>query len=219
MANENLKVNSKTDILEFKRKHNNLVDKVGEMAVDAVESVEELELSGDLSVTGNANVSGNVAISGDANIDGNITGDSIIENMSGYSVELVEVTGYTFEPIYAGAVKNGNKLTLVFAWNYTRTEDATNLNPYVIKFKVPSSIADKLYTTLVGGSPVLDIKTLYGFSTLGVNIAISSWTEKGINEVMLQLGTGNMVQDTKYYIRYEVTFLLSDNLIPEQQGD
>lgn len=152
----------------------------------------------------------------DVNATGKVSGNEIIENMSGYSVNLLSPAGYTIEGVYAGAVKNGNKLTLVLAFNITKTSDATDPAPYVVYFGVPSAIANKLYPTQIGVNNVLDAQTLRAYSSLTVGIDFDVWLEKSSNTLMLQVLAENLVEDTKYFVRYEGTFLLSDNLIPQE---
>ena len=51
---------------------------------------------------------------GNIDVGGEITGNEIVEKMSGYSVENIS---NNWTPTYISAVKNGNKLTIVFCGN------------------------------------------------------------------------------------------------------
>ena len=144
-----------------------------------------------------------------------IKGDEIIENMEGYSFAAITVTGYTFDYIYAGAVKNGNKLTLVLCLNITKDENADNPNPYIGKFTVPSDILAKLYPVEIGGNPVLDTQMVKAYKGIADGTTMESWLEKSSVDLPLQVNTSNLTLDVSYFYRYEVTFLLSDNLIPQ----
>ena len=132
---EDLKVNSNTDILEFKRKFNLFVS-----------NYDKGEFDGDFEITGDLDVGGDVEITGDLEIKGSLVGaesqiasavssyisehpfapemlegqdvdcdeltaNSIIEKMSGYTAAAYTETGWTIEPVYVAVVKTGNKIT------------------------------------------------------------------------------------------------------------
>ena len=150
-----------------------------------------------------------------ANFTGSITAPSIIENMSGYSAELSTKTNLTIENIYTGAVKNGNKLTLVIALNLTRTGDVGS--GQVISISIPSDVGAKLYPVNVGGNDILDAKKINALTTFYTGVNLSSFIGKASNTLLqLFIATGelnsNLELNTKYYYRYEATFLLSNNL-------
>ena len=151
-----------------------------------------------------------------ANFTGAITSPSIIEEMSGYSFNKgSELTGITREFVYAGGVKNGNKLTLVLALNITRTATVSNNLP-LGQFYMPSDIMGKLYPTNVGGYNFLDNKVIPAFSDHYTKEDIFCFVQKiGSSYVFLQAdpsALNNLTLNTKYYLRYEITFLLSENL-------
>lgn len=160
--------------------------------------------------------------SGNVNIDGTlnatkVTGNEIVESMNNYSFAKQTPTGFTLEYVYAGIVKNGNKLTAVIAMNITRTDtipDATNVG----RFNIPSAVSAKLYPVQIGGYNVLDMHKVNASSD-GINFSeLLSRVYKGNNEfsIFLTATTLNtLTLNTKYFVRYEVTFLLSDNLASE----
>ena len=149
---------------------------------------------------------------------GAITGDSIIENMTGYSFDAVSTPAWT--PVYAGACKNGNKVTFVVFGTFTKQAD----QGYIYgNFTIPSDVGSKLYPTTVGSlETVLDnreilvgdlsaIDTFYKVNglILKTNNTTIQFQLRGITSV------GNIPDNTQAYFRYESTFLLSDNLIPQ----
>lgn len=153
-------------------------------------------------------------ISGQA-FTGAITSPSIIEDMgSDYGIELLAESVY-FQTNYAGAVKNGNKLTLVLAGTFTRTaETPANIAPCY--FLIPKNVADKLFSNSLGA---LDNKqvlfmdsTTSGVSKFARIIKASSVTPDIARLLVTFYGVNSLTIGTPYEFRYEVTFLLSDNL-------
>lgn len=150
-----------------------------------------------------------------ANFTGDITAPSIIENMSGYSFSPVGTpVNTTREFVYAGVVKNGNKLTLVVALNLTNTTGTQDSAVNIGKFAIPSAVMQKLYPVQIGVYNFLAISKAQLYAThnadpLNINIAC----EKGTSTIEFTAWKiDNLVQNTKYYLRFEFTFLLSDNL-------
>lgn len=156
--------------------------------------------------------------SGNVNIAGNFTADSIIENMSGYSFSGAPTSDAerNIEMVYAGIVKNGNKLTCVIALNITRVATITSTLT-LGAFSIPADVASKLFPTNIAGYNVLALahgKAVEDFTGNGEDLTASFF--KGTNAFYggcystAQLN--NLTLNTKYYFRAEVTFLLSDNL-------
>lgn len=143
------------------------------------------------------------------------------EPMSGYLFNLYEpVENLTLTPVYAGAVKNGNKLTLVFACTLTRTGDVPLSNIYLGRFNVPSDVYAKLYPARVGSYDYLDNKVINSWDSDITFKPVSSFCLKGgDNRVILVANpqpVNELTLNVAYYYRYEVTFLLSDNLVSEE---
>lgn len=149
---------------------------------------------------------------GNVNVAGNFTADSIIENMSGYSFEKTTApANVTLNYAFAGVVKNGNKITFVWALEYTRT-DVSSGDMNLGTFNMPLSVLAKLYpvkNTWLSMDKVYvaddynsgkDLTALVAKSTLYNNISAYIY---GLNTLDL---------NKTYYIRYEKTFLLSENL-------
>lgn len=149
---------------------------------------------------------------GNVNITGNFTADSIIENMSGYSFTK-RTEDLTWEAIYAGCVKNGNKLTFVVFGKITAPNATWGRLCY---FSIPSIVASKLYPYTIGGANVLDNRKLdFTLSSSRNTIVEGKYLiEKvGYGGVYFQLeNLDNLTQGEEYYFRIEQTFLLSDNL-------
>ena len=140
-----------------------------------------------------------------------ITGDSIIENMSGYSFTPSTAANITTEVIYAGAVKNGNKLTLALAVNVTASTTLTGTKPIGV-FTVPVAIASKLIPSQVGLYYFLDNRILGAFDSYQSAVECLGYIDKSDNSLGFGIKVDNLVAETKYFIRYEATFLLSDSL-------
>lgn len=150
--------------------------------------------------------------SGNVNIAGNLTADSIIENMSGYSYNSMADADINLEIIYVGAVKNGNKLTLVLSANLTKIVETSS--KYLIEFYIPSVVGQKLFTTQVGSLNLLDVKEGFAYESSSQPTRFSLQLRK-ISNSTLRLGSNdiaNLVVGTKYFMRYEATFLLSPSL-------
>ena len=146
-----------------------------------------------------------------------IKGDEIIENMSGYSFSIDESTGTTKDVLFAGVVKTGNKITFVISIDITKTSASTDMNPLVGEFTIPEKIYNKLIPSQVGLYNFLDNRVLQAFSsnTSSVN-SIAYVVKSSSNVITFVSGITNCVNDTKYHLRYECTFLLSENLAPQE---
>ena len=151
----------------------------------------------------------------DISATGNITAPSIIETMSGYSLISQTPTGLTLSPVYAGAVKNGNKLTLVFAVDITRTTNLTGSYSNVILFNVPEAIRDKLYPKEINSIAVLSASKVLAIDSSAVAHDVYCIGAKHTFGVIFRLSNSdlnNLTQDEAHYVRIETTFLLSDSL-------
>lgn len=153
---------------------------------------------------------------GNVNINGNLTANSIIENMAGYAFSFANEYGYTYENVYVGAVKNGNKLTLVCAFNITRTEDDPTGNITIGNFTIPSAVGVKLYSTTVGQYSYLANQIVVAWKEAWESVELKSVYYKNSNtDLSLRLidPSSDLTKNTKYYIRCEVTFTLSNSLV------
>lgn len=151
---------------------------------------------------------------GNVNISGNLTANSIIENMSGYTADVKPSTeDTTVTPVYYGVVKNGNKITFVCACKLTKVGSTENFCPVI--FTIPGPISDQLYPVTIGGQTALDFKNLNCNSNIFNAVTNIAWISKpAYKKVQFNISTTNLVANTEYYVRYEATFLLSDPLNP-----
>lgn len=165
--------------------------------------------------TGNINISGNITATGSISAPA-ITGDSIIENMSGYSATMLTVAGYSLEKVYIGAVKNGNKLTVVFAFNITKTDnDLAPVYASYFEMTLPPSVMAQLHPVTISGGQYLDNKVIPAFSSEFAYQQTNMYITKQPTSIRLG-GTNNksvLDLNKKYYCRYEATFLLSNSLV------
>ena len=139
----------------------------------------------------------------------------VVEVMEGYSFapEYVSGTAFDIGVTYAGAVKNGNKLTLSLAFTIKRKSDTIdNYFPMAGNFTIPSSLFNRLVPDV---GDLLDAKRVILLTasndTSPVSLVMASLKYSG--KIHMQLGRPHQIPlDTIYYSRYEVTFLLSDNM-------
>ena len=156
---------------------------------------------------------------GNINIDGNlnatkVTGNEIVENMSGYSFTMPSTSGV--EIIYASIVKNGNKLTMVLFGAITPT---SNMNPDTATelgtFKLSDSVKPKILWYTSGS---LSYVTAEGKVPLTYSVAYSIdgqfyfRVDPQGNEVVKVYNKAQLNAGTTYHFRIEQTFLLSDNM-------
>ncbi len=145
--------------------------------------------------------------SGNVNIDGNFTANSIIEKMNGYSFDNYSPSLWT--PIYVGAVKNGNKLTIVISGTFNRGANGDG-NPNIAYINLPSLVAEKLFPWT---GTVLEQKSINFQKDPFNQTPLQIGTMKDGNALRYQLyGIQGLAASTDYYFRLEQTFLLSDSL-------
>ena len=158
-------------------------------------------------------------ISGNVNVDGNFTGNSIIENMSGYSIiKGAPPTNATYNFLYGGIVKNGNKLTCACALIVNSTSGIEGITAmHICDFIVPTNIASKLYEIDLGTT-----KNCLGASnsvpfyqgSLSFKNSIMVYVKRDATHIRcLCYPTEKLEANTNYLLRFEITFLLSDNMV------
>lgn len=162
---------------------------------------------------------GNLTINGTLDAT-KVTGDEIVEKMgSGYSIYKASKTNINHEIIYAGAVKNGNKLTLVLFGKITRTGDVQNNFFPPCYFYIPKRIADKIYPIPLGNQQdAVASKTIDLFSSPNAKVSTNGIVVKVVQGSLYALqpyiyNIDSLVINTEYQYRIELTFLLSDNLV------
>lgn len=173
-------------------------------------------LSGNLNVSGNVTATGNITangtITGGTITGGKVTGGEIVETMgSDYSFTKQTTTKGTLAYLYAGIVKNGNKITIVNTFEFTPSEGATDA-VVTGRFLMPTAVMEKIIPSL--GS-LVDVKTAPAIvNPYSIPIEIPSYVTKYDNRsVYTNIGlVQNLVVGITYLFRQEVTFLISDNL-------
>lgn len=169
-----------------------------------------------VTATGNANIVGDLTvddITALGTIDGaKVTGNEIVEKMGAdYFFTDIAVSNATKENIYAGACKNGNKLTLVYAFNITPSSALTSAS--VCQFAVPTAVYNKIYPVNIDGVDVVarsDVKAITTYLDPGVTVKF--FVTKGSGYLFFACDFSDLVVSSKYYMRLEITLLLSPNL-------
>lgn len=156
---------------------------------------------------------GNVNVVGTLNAT-KVTGDEIVENMNGYSFTPnadLSKNGITLK--YAGAVKNGNKVTFVIAGIFNNTTGLSIApHPDLGIFTIPTNIGQKLYPMI---ETIIDVKPISFFLNFNTIVQKNMQMRKANNSTLnFQLISMNkdFNADADYAFRIEETFLLSDNL-------
>ena len=141
---------------------------------------------------------------------GKITSPEIVESMAGYSFGNASSA---FTIIYAGAVKTGNKLTLVVFAQFNSASPSNLMS--LGEFTLPSAVLNKIYPyELEGNTRVVNNSKLEFFSSLTSSVTVNAATLKYSSTLQISLRDSAVLQaNTDYYVRYEATFLLSDSLI------
>lgn len=174
-----------------------------------------------LSLTNGDELDAGNLFSGNVNIDGTlnatkVTGDEIVENMSGYSIEKVFPSSYgSLSLDYAGVCKNGNKITFAVAGKiiYNST-GINNGGANIINFIIPEEIGQKLFPTNIGNqSNLLYLSTVNMYGENNTFTAGRGRVTKNNNTTLpFLIYSAGMSTDLTYSFRIEATFLLSDNL-------
>ena len=150
---------------------------------------------------------------GSLDADGLVTGAEIVEKMSGYSFTSdTPSADYTKEDIYVGVCKNGNKITFVI---FTKIKATNTLsNERLGLFSIPNAVGVKLIPTQIGDYEYLDNRKLSIINEdenfADVILYIQKYSNTDIAFAIKGLSTLTLNKD--YYIRIEVTFLLSNSL-------
>ena len=181
----------------------------------------DLEVSGDALIGGGVTSkgianTGNIANTGDIATVGKVTGGEIVENMTGYSFTKASDTTYnTFSYVYAGVVKNGNKLTMAIAFNVTKL---INTGAGICgDFTIPTSVYLRLYPVSISGNSYLARGKVQASDQSDLSyydIPFSCYLA-GDSKVRFTFNNTNISVNGTAYIRIEVTFLLSENLASE----
>lgn len=146
-----------------------------------------------------------------ANFIGEITAPSIVQTMgAGYSYLNNPATD--INAIYVGCVRNGNKLTAVWFMALTAT-DTTYSGAKLGDLNLPSEVLNKLYPfTLSGNDTLLDVKILPLFYEYNQKVDANLILQKYTGSIVPRIYVSGLTVGKTYLMRYEATFLLSDNL-------
>lgn len=171
-----------------------------------------LDVGNDVYINGDVNITGNTSVGGDLPVTGKITGGEIVENMTGYTFSVnPDDTNTETTPIYAGAVKTGNKLTLVYFFELKPIN--TGYTKQLCNFRVPQAVFDKLYPATIGAPNKLQVGMVYCAKSFDNGVECRYWIDKGNSQnLTFVINTTGTTAGETYYVRYEITFLLSDNL-------
>lgn len=176
--------------------------------------------NGDVTLTGNFTATGNIA-SGNAVSTPALTSENesieaqkpVIEVMDGYSAYITsEMDTWDKNISYIGACKNGNKLTFVICGKLTRLSTTSVLMPDIVRFSLPPSVASKLIPIQISAYSYLDQKVIPAFYGPTQYINCPMRVSKAGNQITMVGTFSDLEINTEYVIRYEATFLLSENL-------
>ena len=134
--------------------------------------------------------------------------------MSGYSFIPNITPNINLNFVYVGAVKNGNKLTLALAGKITKQSDFVGEGVVLGNFIVPLEVGKKIYPIVYSGATNhVDNRMLSLFSTPNTSISCPARIIKYSTSTMQPvIVVSSLTANTEYVFRYEITFLLSDNL-------
>lgn len=155
-------------------------------------------------------------VDGVVKLNGEFAANDITEIMSGYSFTKYTPSFSTINWVYAGTVKNGNKLTFAIAFEITRTAEATGTEA-LGAFTIPSEPFSNLFPTQIAGRNCLVYDKRYAVEKTNENMVnLEYFITKGDSRDVgfnLRGGTLNdLTLNTTYYFRIEATFLLSENI-------
>lgn len=148
-------------------------------------------------------------LQGNVNIDGNFTANSIIENMNGYSFLQNEESLNDVKLDYVGVVKNGNKITFAIAgiMNLATAKERVNIGT----FTIPNDVGEKLFP--ISNTTFLSYDNINIYKNYNTKKDVAFLAIKNSN-IRISIATypNSLDLATDYSFRYEITFLLSDNM-------
>lgn len=194
----------------------------------SVEDAGQL-FSTNLNISNDLQVGNDVTIGNDLDVEGNITGQQvsgkeILEIMKGYLFDASSGLSAGIEPVYVGISKTGNKLTLVESLIIDATQLST-VQPRFGRILIPKEIGDKIYElpndqygTFSGSLVPMYQEGSYSAPKYNVGVigAIShNWTstKSALNFGINGFNSSSFDMTKRYFVRFEITILLSDNLV------
>lgn len=150
----------------------------------------------------------------DITASGNITGPSIIENMTGYTAAAeAPATNTTNNIAYCSVCKNGNKVTFVCAGTIvTSANISADTICNLVNFSVPSSVGSKIYTIMGNQVAYQSTSLVKSRGTYKKGHFIFNKNSNTAFYALINFDEG-LETSTTYYYRMEFTFLLNDSLI------
>lgn len=147
-------------------------------------------------------------LNGDLNVNGNITATgNITEIEEGYTYTMPTMSGLSLN--YAGVSKIGNRLTFAIAGTLAKAAGQGS-NMGIGSFTIPAEIANLLYPNSLGA---LDNKLVPFFNGTTTYKDLCTRVAKSANTLFMTVySIYDLTDGQTYEFRYEVTFLLSENL-------
>ena len=159
---------------------------------------------------------GTIEASKNLALNGNLTANSIVENMSGYTY-YKSTYDSAWNDVYCGVVKTGNKITFVI-FGYIEKSADTPAAATLAAITMPSEIGEKLYPYTIDTVSDLLVQNSILFTDttdLDSNFEGAYLVRKHSNSQLnfSIRGLSQLTNGKTYAFRLECTFLLSDNLI------
>lgn len=168
--------------------------------------------TGDVTLTGNLAAAA-VKTASLTSDEGEIAAQKpVVEVMNGYSITP---TAENINLLYAGAAKNGNKLSFAFFGTYSHKSDDVII-PFA-NIGIPAAIGDKIVPYELSGENRIiysGVGSLFSSRTAYKSciVEMQKLTNSLLRIIFVNLNSSGLVDGTTYYFRIEATFLLSDNL-------
>lgn len=162
-------------------------------------------------------LNGDLNVSGDLAVTGKITGAEIVEDMTGYGFEKPTPANATLDYAYAGAVKTGNKLTLVVSVYVNPSETLSVASFNLGRFMIPADIMAKIIPASGQATGTICVMGSKAFPKIGpaqnsldINTAMIKYDTLSVYAYAYNLN--QLAVGVDYLIRVESTFLLGENL-------
>ena len=136
-----------------------------------------------------------------------------LSHTDGVAFSFGSDSNFTFGDSYSSYNRCGNILTFVVACSITKTNATTTPITLGTFTNIPSALFAKLVPTTVGTDDYLENCDIKAFSDAYSYVEATMAIVKGTNQdIEISVDTTNLVVNTKYHVRYMVSFLLTDNL-------
>ena len=127
-------------------------------------------------------------------------------------------TDITKSDVYGCLVKNGNKLTIVYACNIeTASALPASGQKFFCNIVIPASVGQKLFVSIGGYTLDRRMVSAVSVDSSTPDVQIAGACQKGSDTslfiVIDNRQLNNLVVGKNYYVRFEFTFLLSDSLV------